>query len=77
MGLPDLILLGLILTPLLGAWALALADIRRRDDASRSWKVGWAVLTFVLPFLGTLVYLLFRPVGLTAEETEAATVKRA
>jgi hypothetical protein len=75
MGLPDLLLLGLILAPLLGAWGLALADIARRSDASRLWKAAWAVVTFVLPFLGTLIYLLFRPAGLTAEERDATTAK--
>ena len=75
MGSLDLLLLGLILAPLLGAWALALADIARRPDASRLWKVTWVVLTFVLPLLGTLTYLLFRPTGLTAEERDAATAK--
>ncbi|MGH2406986.1 MAG: PLD nuclease N-terminal domain-containing protein [Candidatus Limnocylindrales bacterium] len=76
MGLPDLVLVGLILTPLLGAWALALADIARRPDASRTWKSAWVVLTFVLPFIGTLVYLLFRPTGLTDEEREGVAAKR-
>lgn len=72
----DLVLLGLILAPLLGAWAVALVDITRRPDASRLWKVAWALATFALPFLGTLIYLLFRPAGLTAEERETATAKR-
>jgi hypothetical protein len=72
---PDLLLLGLILAPLLGAWGLVLADIARRSDASRLWKVAWAATTFVLPFLGTLIYLLFRPAGLTSEERETAAAK--
>jgi hypothetical protein len=76
MSLPDLLLIGLIFAPLLGAWALALADIARRRDASRTWKVAWVILTFALPFLGTLVYLLFRPAGLTEQEREALTAKR-
>ena len=76
MGVPDLLLIGLIFAPLFGAWALALADIARRRDASRSWKAAWVVLTFVLPFLGTLLYLLFRPAGLTAEEREGLAGKR-
>ena len=66
MGVPDLLLIGLIFAPLLGAWALALGDIGRRSDASRSWKAAWIIATFVLPFLGTLIYLLFRPTGLFA-----------
>jgi hypothetical protein len=76
MGLPDLLLIGLIFSPLMGAWALALVDIARRPDASRSWKAPWIALTFVLPFLGTLIYLLFRPAGLTEEEREGLTAKR-
>lgn len=74
--MPDLLLPGLIFAPLLGAWAVALVDIARRADASRLWKVGWGLLTFVLPFLGTLVYLLFRPAGLTGEEREVGSGKR-
>ena len=76
MTLPDLALYALILAPLLGGWGFALADIVRRQDASRIWKVGWALLTFGLPFLGALIYLLFRPAGLTAEERESETAKR-
>ena len=76
MAVPDLVLVGLMLAPLLGAWALALADIARRRDASRSWKSAWIALTFVLPFLGTLIYLLFRPAGLTEEEREGVAAKR-
>ena len=76
MTLPDLALYALILAPLLGGWGLVLADIVRRDDASRVWKAGWALTTFALPFLGALIYLLFRPAGLTAEEREAEIAKR-
>ena len=76
MALPDVVLVGVMAAPLLGAWVLALADIGRRRDASRSWKSAWVVLTFVLPFLGTLIYLLFRPAGLTEEEREGLAAKR-
>jgi Phospholipase_D-nuclease N-terminal len=76
MGVPDLMLIGLIFAPLLGAWALAVGDIARRSDASRAWKAAWIILAFVLPFLGTLIYLLFRPAGLTEEEREGLAAKR-
>ena len=37
------------------------ADIFRRDDISGWVKAGWIFLIFILPFLGALLYLIFRP----------------
>ena len=49
----------------------AFVDVVRRRDLSRSWRGLWIVVIFVPPFLGTMVYLLFRPVGATRSEREA------
>ncbi|HZD00951.1 MAG TPA: SHOCT domain-containing protein [Actinomycetes bacterium] len=37
------------------------ADIFRRRDLSGWAKAGWLFVIFVLPFLGTLIYLIVRP----------------
>jgi type VI protein secretion system component VasK len=37
------------------------ADIFRRNDLSGFAKAAWLLLIFILPFLGALAYLIFRP----------------
>lgn len=37
------------------------ADIFRRENLSGWGKAGWIALLFVIPFLGTLIYLIARP----------------
>ncbi len=37
------------------------ADIFRRDDLSGWAKAGWVVLVVLLPFIGILLYIIFRP----------------
>lgn len=44
-------------------------DIFRRDDLSGWAKAGWALLVFIVPVLGVLIYVIFRP-KLTADERE-------
>ncbi len=61
----------LIYIPLIMIWAFALIDIFRRDDMNGLMKAVWVVIVFVIPFIGTLIYLLFRPVGATKEERVA------
>jgi hypothetical protein len=61
----------LIFLPLVLLWAFALVDIFRRDDISGIWKALWIVCVIVLPFLGTLVYMIVRPPGATKEERAA------
>jgi hypothetical protein len=58
----------LIFIPLLLVWGFALVDIFRRDDLGGWMKALWLVCVILVPFLGTLIYLLFRPAGATAEE---------
>jgi hypothetical protein len=64
----DFFLLMLIYIPLLMVWAAALIDIFRRDDIGGVSKALWTVTIFVLPFIGTLIYLIARPAGATKEE---------
>src|SRR3954447_8453381 len=60
----------LIYIPLLLVWGFALVDIFRRDDMSGWLKALWVACVILVPFLGTLIYLLFRPAGATAQERQ-------
>jgi hypothetical protein len=48
--------IGLFLT-----WSFSIWDIFRRHDLSGVAKAGWFVLVIIIPFIGTVVYLLRRP----------------
>jgi hypothetical protein len=58
----------LIFLPLLLVWAFALVDIFRRDDIGGGLKALWVAAVIFVPFIGTLVYLIVRPTGVTPEE---------
>ena len=60
----------LLFLPLAMMWAFALIDIFRRDDIGGGTKALWVICVIVLPFLGTLIYLIARPAGATAQERE-------
>ena len=60
----------LIYIPLIMIWAFALVDIFRRDDMRGVSTAPWVVVVFFIPFFGTLIYLIARPVGATAAERE-------
>jgi hypothetical protein len=60
----------LIFLPLLLVWAFALVDIFRRDDMNGLVKALWVAVVIVVPFFGTLMYLIARPTGVTPEERE-------
>jgi hypothetical protein len=51
----------LVFIPLVMLWAYALVDVFWRHDLSGGAKALWVVAIFVLPFIGTLLYLVFRP----------------
>lgn len=61
----------LIYVPLMLMWGSALIDIFRRDDLGGASKAFWVTLVIVLPFVGTLVYLLLRRPGATVGERQA------
>jgi hypothetical protein len=42
-------------------WVRATIDVFGRHDLSGSAKAAWAIIMFVLPFVGLLVYTLVRP----------------
>jgi hypothetical protein len=60
----------LIFLPLAMVWAFALVDIFRRDDIGGGWKAAWVACVVLVPFVGTLVYLVTRPAGVTPEERD-------
>jgi hypothetical protein len=66
----DAFFILLIWIPLIMVWAFALVDIFRRDDIHGLAKALWIVCVVLLPFFGTLIYLIARPTGATREERE-------
>ena len=65
-----------VLIPLTIAWAFAVFDIFRRGDLSGWGKAGWFVAVIVLPWLGTFLYLLFRPREVSDEVRRAEAAAR-
>jgi hypothetical protein len=58
----------LLFLPLAMVWGFALIDIFRRDDM-RGWsKALWVTCVILVPFFGTLIYLVTRPADATPEE---------
>ena len=58
----------LIFLPLAMIWVFALMDIFRRDDIGGGWKAVWVACVILVPFFGTLAYLIVRPAGVTEDE---------
>jgi hypothetical protein len=65
-----------VLVPLTIAWAFAVFDIFRRDDLSGWGKAAWFAAVILLPWLGTFVYLLFRPREIPREIERAEAAAR-
>jgi hypothetical protein len=66
----------LIFLPLALLWGFALVDIFRRDDINGLLKAAWIACVILVPFFGTLIYMVARPPGATRDERaaiEAAT----
>jgi hypothetical protein len=61
----------LIYVPLVLIWGFSMADIFRRDDLRGGSKALWFATVLLLPVFGTLMYLVFRPAGATAEGRDA------
>jgi hypothetical protein len=60
----------LIFLPLAMMWGFALVDIFRRDDLGGFSKALWVACVILVPFFGTLIYLIGRPAGATPQERE-------
>jgi hypothetical protein len=56
----DAFFLLLIYVPLIMLWIFAVMDIFGRDDMSGVSKALWVAVVILLPYLGTLIYLLTR-----------------
>jgi len=57
----SVVLLVLLLVPVVLLWGYALADLLRRTD-QRAWrKVPWIAAIVLLPIIGPLLYVIFRP----------------
>ena len=67
----EVFFLLLISVPLMLLWASALLDIFRREDLNGLAKAIWVATVILIPFFGTLVYLVIRPAGVTAQERAA------
>jgi len=57
----GLALVVLLLVPVVLLWVYALIDLARRTD-QRAWrKVTWIAAIVLLPIVGPLLYVIFRP----------------
>jgi hypothetical protein len=57
----DVFWLLLVFIPLLLIWSFALVDIFRRDDLAGWAQALWTVCVILMPFIGTHIYMIFRP----------------
>ena len=57
----DVFFILLIWVPLIMLWVFALVDIFQRADIGGGSKALWVAVVILLPFLGTLIYLIARP----------------
>lgn len=51
----------LIFIPLLIIWTFAILDIFQREDLTGWLRAVWVLVVLLLPFVGTFIYLVFRP----------------
>jgi hypothetical protein len=52
----------LIVVPVILLWVCAIFDIFRRYDLTGVWKVTWLLIVICIPFFGSVLYFLFRPI---------------
>ena len=67
----DAFFLLLIYIPLVMLWVFAVADIFRREDIGGAAKAIWCAVVILLPYIGTIIYLLTRRPNRVPEEGEA------
>jgi hypothetical protein len=69
---PDIVLAGFLLVPLICLWLGAVIDIILRRDLKFLGKCAWILMVVLLPWIGTLIYLIprFRP---RSQSSELAT----
>jgi hypothetical protein len=59
----DVMLFLFVWIPLLMVWFFCLFDVFTRHDLSGVGKAVWLVAILVLPWIGAIAYLIFRPWG--------------
>lgn len=57
----SVVLLVLLLVPVVLLWVYALIDLARRTDQKAWRKVTWIAAVVLLPIVGPLLYVIFRP----------------
>jgi hypothetical protein len=57
----DLMLFFFIWIPAVMLWVFCIFDIFRRRDLGGAAKALWLLFVFIIPWLGALLYLIFRP----------------
>ena len=57
----DLMLLFFVWIPLIMVWFFCMLDVFRRQDLSGWGKALWVLAILVLPWIGSLGYLIFHP----------------
>jgi hypothetical protein len=69
------ILIAIVVIPVTILWLSCVFDIFGRHDLGAASTVLWLLAILIVPFLGSLIYLLARPPRITsfAEPTRAAT----
>jgi hypothetical protein len=67
----DAFFLCLIYLPLVLLWAFSLFDIFDREDMSGVWKAIWVAAVVLVPFFGTLAYLVVRRPGARRDQRAA------
>ena len=65
----DVFWLLVIYLPLLFMWGFALLDIFRRQDLGGGGKALWMLVVLFLPWLGTVLYLVFRPADARSQQS--------
>ena len=55
------IVLGTVIVLFLILWVRAVLDAFRRPDLSVGGKAAWTIAMLIFPFIGLLVYTMFRP----------------
>jgi hypothetical protein len=67
----DVFWLLLIFIPLLLIWTFAIVDIFQRQDLAGWLKAVWILVVLLLPFIGTFIYLIFRPSDVAPDKAAA------
>jgi hypothetical protein len=66
------VLLLIFTVPVIVLFGYATWDVIRRHDAGLAVRALWLIAFCVLPIVGPLVYLVFRPPGTTADQQRVA-----